>query len=175
MDSTITIIVSSGLVSVAVTLCTILIAFGKYKEKIDTHGTNIEKHDNKINTLSDRVSRLEGGIDRDREYIDRKSPLSLTEKGKALLLDCGGKDFIDNNKKNLIEAINLHHPKTAYDVQELSRQVITEQSNDDNFNAIKNFTYMEGLALETVINVLGIYLRDIALDELKFNITDIKD
>lgn len=57
MDS-ISIIISSGLVSLLVTFCTILFVSGKYKQKIDTVGAMVTKHEDKISNLSERISRI---------------------------------------------------------------------------------------------------------------------
>jgi len=175
MEALVTII-SSGFVALLTSGLAIFVVLGKYKEKVDVNEKNIGKHNDKIDSLSDRVSKLEGGVDRDRahnEYIKRKSPLTLTEKGKALLLDSKGKDYIDNNKEKLIAAIRAKKPKTAYDIQELSKEVIEDNSNEDNFIPIKEFAYRQGFNLQTLTEIFGIYLRDIALRELGFSITDI--
>jgi len=180
MNDTVSIVVSSGLISALVTILTLLFALGSYKEKVTSNTSTIEKHDNKISELSDRVSRLEGGVDRDRahhgnSYVKAKSPLSLTDKGKVVLLDSTGKDYIDSNKQILIQAIKDNNPKTAYDVQELARTVIEQRTNEDSFIPIKDYVYKKGDNLKYIIDVLAIYLRDIALPELGFHISQIPD
>ncbi|MFA6408668.1 MAG: hypothetical protein WCW01_00580 [Gammaproteobacteria bacterium] len=171
-------ILSSALVSLIISAVSIALFLGKYKQKVDTHEKSLEKHDNRIIELSDRISKVEGGLDRDRahsDYIQKKSPLGLTEKGKALLLDSTGKDYVDKHKAQLIESIKSTNPRTAYDVQELSKKVIQKESNTDDFSPLKNYIFNQGLDLNLLIDILGIYLRDIALKELGFNINDIKD
>lgn len=171
------IIFSSGVVSLVVTLLICVLFLGKYKEKVDNHDKNLNKNNDKIDKLSDRLSSLEGGLERDRaksEYIKSQSPLNLTEKGKALLLDSSGKDYIDSKKDDLLKEIELAHPKTAYDVQELTRSVIEKHINEDEFNKIKEFAFKKGLKLDVILDVLGIYLRDLALPKLGFKINDIK-
>lgn len=177
MNETIGIIFSSGVVSLIVTLLVIMVFMGKYKEKVDRHDKNFDKSNDKIDKLSERLASLEGGLERDRaksEYIKSQSPLSLTEKGKALLLDSGGKDYIDSKKEEFFEEIKFERPKTAYDVQELTRSVIEKHTNEDNFNKIKEFAFKKGLKLDVILEVLGIYLRDLALPELGFKFDDIK-
>ncbi len=173
---TLIIIVSSGVVAAFVSILSVVLMLGTYKQKVDTHETGIEKHNTKISELSDRVSRLEGGVDRDRahnEYIKRKSPLNLTEKGKAMLLDSSGNDYIDKNKETLVDAVRSKSPKTAYDIQELARKVIEERSNDDAFNPIKEFAFKNGHRLELLIDIMGIYFRDIALKEMGYSLKDL--
>lgn len=176
MDSTISIIVSSGAVAALVSFISVTLMIGKYREKVDTSEANIKTHTTKIDSLSEKVSKLEGGLERDRAttgYVKRKSPLSLTEKGKALLLDSKGNKYIDDNKQKLVDAVKSAAPKTAYDVQELSRSITESHSNDDSFSPIKEFAFKEGLDLKDILDVMGIYLRDIALPEFGFNISQI--
>lgn len=175
MDALLTII-SSGLVAALVSFLAIFILIGKYKEKVDTAETNMKTHAAKLDGLSDRVSKLEGGIERDRAnspYVKRKSPVSLTEKGKALLLDSKGNYYVDKNKDKLIVALKAENPKTAYDVQELARKIVETHANDDDFAPIKEFVFKEGLELKDVLDVMGVYLRDIVLPEFGFNVSQI--
>ena len=168
MTIDITTITSSVIVAAITSVSIIAMMFGRYREKVDRHEGALKR----LDELSDRISRLEGGIERDRavsEYVRRKSPLSLTEKGKALLLDSKGKDYIDANIDSLIKDINDVSPKTPYDVQELAKKILEQRSNDDSFNQIKEFAYKQGFELNLIIEVMRIYLRDKALTKLEFN------
>jgi hypothetical protein len=170
-------VVSSGIVSAIVSLLSVVFTTGKYKQKVETNEKELDKHDIKISEISDRISRLEGGIDRDRiyqnSYIQRKSPLSLTEKGKAVLLDSKGKDFIDKNKDNLLENLKNLNPKTSYDVQELSRKILDEETKKEDFNKIKEYAFKNGLQLDLIMDIMGIYLRDEVLSDFNFNVNDL--
>lgn len=171
-----TTIISSCIVSAICTVAIMLFYTGKYIEKIHFLEKIHEKHDVKICELSNILAKLEGGIDRDRAlFIKRESPLNLTEPGKEVLNKSGGKNFIDLNQEKLIESIKNRVPKTAYDVQEISKLVITECTNIDEFNVIKNYLYASGLDIELMIEMLSLYLRDLALKELGFKVTDIHD
>jgi hypothetical protein len=109
-------------------------------------------------------------IERERMvWIERKSPLGLTEQGLMMLNDSDGKHYIDTNKGDLVHEITLLHPKTAYDVQELSKKVLEQRSNDDGFIPIKNFAYKNGADLSDIINAMRLYLRDIALSKLSID------
>jgi hypothetical protein len=139
---------------------------GKYIEKIE----KLEKEVFLIGDIRERLAKVETGKADINTYIQSKSPLALTDKGKAVLLDSKGKDFIEDNKKVLLEKIHLHNPKTAYDVQTYSEEVIKEQSNLEGFNPIKNYAFKEGIELGIIIKIMGIFLRDLALPENGFNI-----
>lgn len=151
----------------------------KYQQKVDGLEKNDEKQDNKIDDLKDRVSRLEGGLERDRAnsdpYTQRQSPLSLTDKGKALLLDSGGNKYLEENMSDLIEEIKARSPKSAYDVQEYAKNVIDSHTDDDAFVPLKDYLFNEGLKLEDLINVLGVALRDAAFPVLGFTVEEVDE
>src|SRR5690242_3655484 len=112
MNDTITIVLSSGFISALMTVLTLMFALGGYKHKIDNLDKMVEKWTDKIDikmsNLSERLAKLEAGIERDRvhnKYIKADSPLNLTDKGKVVLLDSKGKDYIDSHKNELISDI----------------------------------------------------------------------
>jgi len=196
MQGTFTAVISSGVVTAIITLLAVLIYLGKYREKIDRFDRELDKANGKLDKLGEKLldeiknihekilnvtiklSNIEGGLDIAKNlhaYIQTKSPLSLTNMGKALLLDSKGKEFVDARKKKFLEEIKLKKPKTAYDVQELSKKLIEGSVELDEFNEIKEFAFRKGLNLEIIIAVLGIYLRDFLLSELDFKVEDIKD
>lgn len=55
---TIAIILSSGIVAAITSVLSVVFMIGQYKQKVDTCEKNIEKHDDKIVNISDRVSKL---------------------------------------------------------------------------------------------------------------------
>ena len=93
----------------------------------------------------------------------------LLEDGKALLLDSSGKDYIDSKKEDLFEEIKLEYIKNAFDIQDwprmgdASRIVIEKQTKKDGFNKIKEFASENDIKLGVVLDVLGIYLSELAL------------
>jgi len=139
------------------------------KEKV----SDIEKR------LNEACEKLAGEVgrrsqrDRTDELVKNESPMALTDKGKALLLDSGGENYVQSNKDKLIEAIKTKEPKSAYDVQEFAKQVISEMATNNDFIPIKNYLYEQGLDLERATTVLGIYLRDMALPVLGFTREDV--
>lgn len=159
--------------------CSIVSAFAivswyasHYKTKID----NINETCKSINGLHIDIGILKDFKIRAEKFIEErskanftqsKSPLSLTDKGKVVLLDSGGKDFIDKNKDELLDSIKLKAPKTEYDIQEFSKEVINSCMNRDEFIPIKEYLYKESsIPKEPVMEVLGIYLRDIYINEI---------
>ena len=170
MDSTTITYIISVIISAVVAFAITSFRLGKYTEKIE----QLEKHN-----LHGRISCLEGKVETSQDlskFIKTKSPFALTEEGKKLLEDSGGKLYIEQNKEELIKQIGAKNPNSAYDVQEYAKAVITEKSSDESFKEIKDYLFKNGLTLDLIVGVMGISLRDIALPEFpSFSITDIKD
>lgn len=157
----------------------LLVFWGKFasaQTEIKNLKDRLDKAEAKLTDACEKLAKEEGRGERDRAHDDlvkRESPISLTDKGKALLLDSGGQAYIEANKSALIEAIRAKTPTSAYDVQEMAKQVIQEKSSSPEFVPIKNYLYSEGLDLERAVTVLGIHLRDEAFPVLGFNPNDI--
>jgi cell division protein FtsB len=161
----------------------------KYREKVDSleksldlHQDAENKHYEKLNEdiskLRERVSALESGVARDREYnsdnIRNKSPLSLTEKGLALLEDSGAKVYLEQNEEKLIEEIKEREPRSAYDVQELSKYIVEKNINTAEFIPLKNYAFAHGVNIIDIAQVISIPLRDKALEALNFDASSLE-
>lgn len=147
----------SGFVAVAMKIA-------RYTEKID----QLEKCN-----FNQRLSTLEGQFAERKSfdaYLINRSPVVLTEKGNGLLEKSGGKKFIDFHKNDLMNFIKSKNPKSAYDVQELTKKAIWNQTETDAFIPLKNYLFKEGLSLKILIGVMSVYLRDLVLEKLNFNI-----
>lgn len=128
---------------------------------------------NKIfNILNVITSKLD--IKFNQVFFQTNSPLSLTEIGKELLLKSGALDFMEKNKKDLIKEIINRDPKSAYDVQEICKQVIFEKVNTDDFIPLKDYIYEESLTLDILVISMGLYLRDKVLIKLEMPKTIIR-
>jgi len=84
----------------------------------------------------------------------------LTDRGKALLIDSHGKDYIDLKKTEFLEEIKLETPKTVYDVQELSKRLIEKRTSLDEFNMIKEFAYKKRITAEKLWELTSLHPSD---------------
>jgi hypothetical protein len=159
----------AGCIPAVSSLVYIAYKFGIYTNKI----SNIEKTTECIPNMRERLARVEEGKANISDYIQSKSPLSLTDKGKLVLYESDGHNFIEKNKQALLDEIKSKIPKTAYDVQTYSEEVIKEKSNQESFNSIKNYAFKEGIELGIIIKIMGIYLRDFALSDNGFAINEL--
>lgn len=165
------IIISSSIISFIVSLFVLFVRLGSYKQKIDIFDSSIKELKNEMKDVNTRVSKIEGGLERDRAYggiVKAKSPLSLTDKGRRVLQESGAQNYLDKNKSILIKEIEACKPKSSYDVQEFSKQVLDSHKNEDDFIEIKEYVYKNGLVLDHVIMGMAIYLRDYALEIINF-------
>lgn len=163
LDTIITILVSvlsSGITAFAV----ISFRMGRYSEKID----QLEKCN-----LNTRLSTLEGKFENNQPLTKRRSPISLSERGTKVLTDSTGMKFVDDNYSELKTTVENKRPKTAYDVQEFSKEIIDGLKNDARINSIKEYAFKEGLELDDIVVVIGIYLRDKILKDKNWNVEDI--
>ena len=123
-------------------------------------------HSNKLDIISNKISALEVGIEKDRHYsgvILKESPFRITEKGYNALKESGAQKFIDNNRLILIKKVEDMNPKSSYDVQEYSKLVINQYTDSDDFIEIKEYIYEKGFDLESMVMTMTVYLRDIIL------------
>lgn len=168
------------LVSIAVSLLagvgSSLFVLGRYKQNVDDAKERITELEREVKALGKEIvactTKLEGGKGKDA-YTQRKSPVTLNEKGTTLLKRSGADKFVLDNLDELIAKIGEQSPKTAYDVQELSDKVIRDMMNDVRFNPLKNFAFVDGLEIDFVVLVASLYLRDLALAKLGFAYDDI--
>lgn len=148
-------VVTSGITAFSI----VAFRMGRYTEKVD----QLEKCN-----LNTRLSTLEG-----KQLTKRNSPVDLTDYGKTVLDNSAGKTFIDDNYQELKEKVELSNPQTSYDIQEESRKVIEVLKDDIRLNTVKEFLFKEGMEWENIVEVLGIYLRNLILEEKNIDPKDI--
>lgn len=158
-------IIASIITSFLTSLAFVTYRFGRYAEKID----QLEKC-----SLNGRLSKLEGQFETSQSaFFQRKSPISLTEKGLEALEESGAKQFVDSNIEELYQKIERENPLTAYDVQELSRSMANGLESDPRVRKMKDFVYERGIDFSTIASITGIYLRDEVLKKKNWKQDDI--
>ncbi len=176
MDSntlTIAVSIAGVLLSGFVSFVVANIRIGEYKGKVDTHHVDISEIKKEQKEVRDKVISCETSL-REREPLGkRKSPISLTDRGNKVLNESGGKKFIDDNLSEFSSKVEAKEPKTSYDVQEISKEVISGLQNDDRVNPLKDYLFKEGMEIDDIIFVLGIYLRDRILEQKHWKVEDI--
>lgn len=77
----------------------------------------------------------------------------------------------EQHKRTLIDLVKAKNPKTDYDIQEFSIQILKELANASNpiVFPLKNYAFQKGLVLDIILQAAGIVLRDIVMQEVKFD------
>lgn len=125
--------------------------------------------------LDKRVGRIEGKLK--LSPLTRHSPLRLSDIGKEILEKSGIKEITDQFKNQLLKTIQKENPKTAYDVQEATREVFQDfDFGEDNVKKLKDYAFQSGnWGLSDILEVGAIYFRDIALEEFGFDVKDLNE
>ena len=107
-------------------------------------------------------------------FSAKHSPRRLTEMGEKVLNESGGKRCIDENLNFFMSELEKNHPRTPYDVEEQSQNVVMRNTRLKIFDDIKRYLYEtpevvktedgeEEISIFIIGHVMGIYLRDIYL------------
>lgn len=165
--------IAGVVVSALVSFIIASVKIGEYKNKVDTACENISDIKKENRETRDKVIACETSLKEREPLMKRKSPVSLTDRGNIVLNESGGKSFIDSIYEELKKQVEDKNPKTSYDIQEYSKEVVDGLKGDIRINNIKEYLFKEGMELEEIISVLGIYLRDLILKEKHIEVSDI--
>ncbi|OGH93225.1 MAG: hypothetical protein A2563_01300 [Candidatus Magasanikbacteria bacterium RIFOXYD1_FULL_40_23] len=151
---------------------------GRYAQIADDLKAKVGEIEKEIKLLTTNITQCSTKIDERTlsaatALTKRKSPISLTDFGDALLKKSGSDKFVLENQSELVEKIKVTNPKSAYDVQEASKKVIKDMVDEDKFISLKDYAFKEGIELENIILVMSIFLRDVALPLLGYKPEDI--
>lgn len=147
-----------------------LISLGKTDDRLEG---KLDKIDGRVGGLDSRISRIEGSMK--LSPFAATSPVQLTLVGQDILQKSGMKIAIDQKRNELIAEIKKQDPKTAYDVQEVTKKVFQDFGWEEGIlKNFKDFAFQSGKwTLADIFEVGAIYFRDTALRELGFAIEDL--
>lgn len=111
-------------------------------------------------------------------FSQKESPRKLNAQGISLFNECAGQKFIDDNKEQLLSAIESKNPRTALDVEQYANEVLVSRLNLEIFNELKQWVYNSpsiqvdvsgrkveyALTMNDICFILSIPLRDLYLD-----------
>ena len=144
---------------------TAMFRVSSYISKVDRLEEDAKDIKKDLKEIRDKVIACETSLKEREPLTKRKSPVSLTDSGKKLLNNSKADKFIDENFDDLYKKIEDKKPKTAYDIQELSKEVLKEIKNEDKFIVLKDFAFKEGIEIDDIILVASFYLRDKVLEK----------
>lgn len=114
-------------------------------------------------------------VDVKGSLTEAKSPISLSERGSRILTESHAIEFIDDNERfsSLLKRVVSKNSSNAYDVQESSKEVMNELKEEGELDNFKDYLFKQGLLMDDLITVMGIYLRDKILSVKNWNAEDI--
>lgn len=99
------------------------------------------------------------------------SPLQVTEYGDKLMKESGFYDILKSHSEMLVGAVVKKKPKTNYDIQESSIEVIKDLlgKSEPVLVQLKKYAFDNGLEVDMLIPPAGVTLRDEVMKTLKFD------
>ncbi len=152
-------------ISLGISLAGILVTFFVYRSKVDRLEADVKEIRTDCKEVRDKVIKCETALDYKEPLTRKKSPVSLSDRGTRVLAESGGQSFVEQNYAELKVEVENKKPATSYDIQEAAKQVIEDIKDDSRINPIKEYLFKEGMELDDIVVVLGIYLRDKILKE----------
>ncbi len=130
------------------------------------------KTDGLIEGIVERLKNLEM---KNTGTASTSSPIKLLEKGERILNESGLKKFIDDNKEKFLnDCKSSCNINTAYDVQTISFDFFDKLKFENNFEKkLKEIAFKEGLSVDIIRRIGGIYFRDVCLENLSMKLDDI--
>lgn len=146
--------------------------FGKLEEKLGV----ISKLENHFNQITNAIVEIQthltsrGYTINQRIVLTSSSPTRLTDYGEQLMQETGFYKIAETNQRILTDLVRAKNPKTNYDIQESSLQTLKDLavSNNPILDPLKNYAFQKGLVLDVILQAAAIVLRDIVMQELKF-------
>jgi len=136
----------------------------RIEDKVDKTGEKVEETRGAMIEMQDTFERIGYPMKR---IIQATSPLNLTEYGKKLVEESGFNKILSENRNLILEWVKGKNPKTQYDVQEISREVLLMHKDDVVFKPLKDYTYKHGeTSLEQILRAGSILIRDEVIKEL---------
>jgi hypothetical protein len=134
-------------------------SLNQLNQRIDTlpcaeHNTILKSTQSSLNQLNQRIENVSETMNTILGFLvarypktagpvfsQKLSPRRLNEKGEEVFSGFGGNKFLDANEATLFSKIDAKTPKTAYDVEQDSLEVLYETLDSDIFNELKLKVY----------------------------------
>jgi hypothetical protein len=130
------------------------------------------KIETKVGTLETSVSTLGGRVD---HLYDGQSPVALLPKGIKILEESGLKKWIDGNCGDLLEKCKSAHAMgNPYDIQTAAFTFFDKIDFPAEMEEkLKTAAFQNGVGMDNVRRIGGIYFRDVCLKDAGFEPTDL--
>lgn len=109
------------------------------------------------------------------QLAQKASPLKMTPAGERLFIESHADKALNKLQASLLHQIEESKPRTKYDVEQLSVELLLKSTGDEAFDEVKQFIYnspdkftFEGMEIRfdiyAIIRLMSIRLRDIYID-----------
>lgn len=157
------------LICLFVFVCKVSIWFGEWKAENKHHENRLSKiediHDTVV-ALKERVQMIYENTN-PRAMTRSNSPVAITDKGLEVAEKVKARDIFDKYKHELIAEVEKANPNNAYDIQAVSFGVVKEylvkRLSDGELKTLKDEAFYQGVILEDIMTIFGVYLRDAVL------------
>ena len=126
----------------------------------------MDRQGEKIDRVAEGLARLQGTVTALETQVATRqsSPITLTKRGEEIFRDSGG----DTALHDLFEELypQFEGVTNAYDIQRRAKQVIESllDEKSDKLDRVKDYLYSGDSNFKTVVDVLGIELRDMVFE-----------
>ncbi|MEA3248822.1 MAG: hypothetical protein U9Q03_00495 [Patescibacteria group bacterium] len=154
---------------------TYVVTFTQYKERVSNLKERVDGMEKSLQETRDMAVAAKALVDVKGSLTEAKSPISLSERGSRILTESHAIEFIDDNERfsSLLKRVVSKNSSNAYDVQESSKEVMNELKEEGELDNFKDYLFKQGLLMDDLITVMGIYLRDKILSVKNWNAEDI--
>ena len=153
-----------------------------------THGDKIEEHGLAVQSLKTSIEYLNRNLERINSqlsntgapFTQQHSPLSITERGWAVVKKLGIDKMFEANWPRIREMINkdVAH-KNAYDINEfcIKYAVVYPERflQTTEIDVLKNDAYVQGIALMDYMKIIAVMSRDRYFEENDIKIEEVEN
>lgn len=153
--------------------------FGMWKAENKYHEDRlckIESIHETVVALKERVQMIYENTN-PRAMTRSNSPVAITAKGEEVAEKVKARDIFDKYKHELIGEVDKAKPNNAYDIQTESfnvvKQYMVKRLSDEELKTLKDEAFYQGVILEDIMTIFGVYLRDAVLAMKGIPVSDV--
>jgi len=149
----------------------------KWEHRDDDLSRIKDKLDNDIPYMKERINIMFQSYSDSPSAVASKSPLTLTETGKAISEEIKAGEIIQQHFSALSALVKKCKPKHAYDYQKFSVEIVEKELvkmlDHGHLNKAKDQALKYGIPLDNALSVVAVLLRDRLLEESGIHISEV--
>ena len=146
--------------------------FEDWRRRIPKIEVLIEEVNKKLDNIGQDVRELQK--ETASPIMTRKSPISLNEKGEEISKTIDAKNIVASVFEQFFVSLSKDILKSPYDIQEMAFEYMNDvELNQTIVDTLKKTAYAEGISMFDMKRILGILLRNMALEKCDFAPEDV--